>query len=262
MPDHLISYDLLGFKVTPTTKDQLLNFIVKSIENGGKRIIASQNLHGIYVFLTDAKFRTLHKDSRTCAHIDGTPIIWMGRLLGLPLHIRHRTGVSDWFMPLMQMAVRNDWRIYYLGSKAEVFEKGLNCIQKKFPEIIILGHHGFFNAEANSHENRSIVDEINTFRPHVLIVGMGMGRQERWIVDNLHYLNASIIATSGACMELITGQLNMPPRWMGLAGVEWLYRLCQSPRRVGWRYLIEPWLVVWLLLKNQLRLGSGIWRWK
>ena len=262
MADKLISYDLLGFKVTPTTKEELLNFVAKSIEDDEQRIIASQNLHGIYVFLTDKKFRALHNDSRTCVHIDGTPIIWLGRLLGLPLNIGHRTGVREWFMSLMQMAARENWRIYYLGSEAEIFERGLNHIQKKFPGISISGHHGFFNVEATSYENLAIVDEINTFRPHVLIVGMGMGRQEHWIIDNLHNLKVNCIGTSGACMELIAEQLSIPPRWMGPAGMEWLYRLWQSPRRVGWRYLGEPWLVAWLLLRHQLRLRFGACRWK
>ena len=162
----------------------------------------------------------------------------------------------------MQMAVRNGWRVYYLGSEAEVFEEGLNRIQNKIPGISILGHHGFFNAEANSYENRAIVEEINTFRPHVLIVGMGMGRQERWVVDNLHHLKVNCIGTTGACMELIAGKLTIPPSWMASAGIEWLYRLWQSPRRMGWRYLVEPWLVAWLLLRNQLRLRIGAWRWK
>ena len=56
MADNLISYDLLGFKVTPTTKEQLLNFIADSIENGEQRIIASQNLHGITFFSLTQSF--------------------------------------------------------------------------------------------------------------------------------------------------------------------------------------------------------------
>ena len=180
MADKLISYDLLGFKVTPTTQEQILNFIGKSIEDDEQRIIASQNLHGVYLFLTDKKFRSLHMDSRTCVHIDGTPIIWLGRLLGLPLHIGHRTGVIDWVMPLMQMVARKNWRVYYLGNEAETLEKCLNRIQKKFPGINICGHHGFFNVEANSSENLAIVNEINTFRPHILIVGMGAKKLSRY----------------------------------------------------------------------------------
>ena len=254
MVDKLVSYDLLGFKVTPATQKQLLGFIARSIENDEQRIVASQNVHGIYVYLTDERFRSLHNDNRTCVHIDGTPIIWLGQLLGLPLHIGHRTGVRDWIMPLLQMAARYNWRVYYLGGEPEVLDKGLNIIHNKVSGISISGHHGFFDAEADSSENLVIVDRINAFRPDILIVGMGMGRQEHWISDNLHNLRVNCICTSGACMELIAGKLTIPPRWMGPAGVEWLYRLWVSPRRVAWRYLVEPWWVAWLLLRYNFRL--------
>ena len=260
MADSLTSYALLGFKVTPTTKEQLLDFVAGTTTSDRIRILASQNLHGFYMFLTDEKFRSLHEDNRTCVHIDGMPIIWMGRLLGLPLHIKHRTATNDWIMPLMQIAACNGLRVYYLGSEPEVCEEGLSRIREKFPGINIMGHHGFFDAEANNYENRAIVDEINAFRSNILIVGMGMGRQEGWIFDNLHNLKVNCIVTCGACMEYIVGKLPIPAHWVGLAGIERVYRLWHTPRRLGWRYLVEPWLVAWLLLRNQLRLRLNAWR--
>jgi N-acetylglucosaminyldiphosphoundecaprenol N-acetyl-beta-D-mannosaminyltransferase len=72
-------------------------------------------------------------------------------------------------------------------------------------------------------------------------------------LDNLDQLEVSCIGTSGALMEVIAGKLSIPPRWMGTLGIEWLYRLWKTPRRVAHRYLVEPWLLAWLILRNQVR---------
>lgn len=254
------SYGLLGFKITPLTKQQIVDLIAATIERNGRCVIASQNLHGIYIYFKDEKFRALHDLAHV--HIDGTPIIWLGRLAGLPVRTEHRTAWIDWFIPLMQEAARSGWRVYYLGSEQDVLETGLARIEALCPGIRIAGRNGFFDPRPDHPENRAIVREINAFRPQILVVGMGMGRQERWILDNLDRLEVNCIGTSGACMELIAGKLGIPPRWMGPAGIEWLYRLWQEPRRVGWRYFVEPWLVAWFLLRHRLRLGPGARRGK
>ena len=258
MADHLISYDLLGFKVTPTTKEQLLNFIADSIENGEQRIIASQNLHGVYMYFKDEKFRSLH--DRAFVHIDGMPIIWLGKLAGLKLRTDQRTGWIDWFMPLMERAAHNGWRVFYVGGEPQVLGRGLEYVGENCPDIRIAGHHGYFDARPGSQENRAAVEAINDFSPHLLIVGMGMGRQESWILDNLDALNVNCIGTAGACIEYFAGAASIPPRWLGQVGLEWVYRLFSNPRRFWWRYLIEPWLTAWLLLRNQLHQRIGVWR--
>ena len=73
---------------------------------------------------------------------------------------------------------------------------------------------------------------------------MGMGRQERWIRDNLDLVDARVIITTGAMMELVAGELPVPPRWLVPLGLEWLYRLVDDPRRTAHRYLVEPFLLL------------------
>jgi hypothetical protein len=60
--------------------------------------------------------------------------------------------------------------------------------------------------------------------------------------------------TAGACFDYIAGEIQTPPRWMGRIGLEWLYRLMSEPRRLGHRYLVEPWSLLPLMIKDiQLR---------
>lgn len=251
------SYSLLGFKVTPLTVEQIFDAIGDLVTTGSTGVIASMNLHGIYSFFKDERFRALHLQENTWVHIDGMPIILMGRLCGLPLCREQRTAWIDWFMPLMERAERDGWRVYYLGAEAKVLERGLAYIKERHPNLQISGRDGYFDAGPDSAENLALVDSINAYRTNLLIVGMGMGRQENWIVDNIDRLEANCIATSGACIEYFAGAVPTPPRWTGQLGLEWAYRLCTNPKRFAWRYLIEPWVAAWLMAAFHVRRRFG-----
>jgi N-acetylglucosaminyldiphosphoundecaprenol N-acetyl-beta-D-mannosaminyltransferase len=97
-----------------------------------------------------------------------------------------------------------------------------------------------------------VLAAIRSFRPHILMVGMGMPRQEHWILDNLDEIEVRVILTAGACMDYVAGAVPTPPRWMGRWGLEWLFRLGSDPTRLWRRYLIEPWFVFRLFIRDLL----------
>lgn len=259
MDDIRPSHRMFGFKVTPMMGDEIIDVIGKAIDGGKKWTIASLNMHGMYVYLKDRFFHALHESDGTFVHIDGTPLIWLSKLRGLPVRYEHRTGVVDWLMPLLERSRKDDWRVFYLGSTDYACAEAVRRLRRDMPGVALDGRSGYFDATFGSDENRAVIDEINAYKPNILIVGMGMGRQERWIVENFDDLQVNCVITAGACMEYIAGTLALAPRWMGPVGLEWLYRLASSPRRVAWRYLGEPWIILWILLRNRL-FGTAITR--
>jgi N-acetylglucosaminyldiphosphoundecaprenol N-acetyl-beta-D-mannosaminyltransferase len=123
-------------------------------------------------------------------------------------------------------------------------------LMKEFPSLDLRVHHGYFDSRPGCYENLEILSRINAYRPHVLMVGMGMPHQEHWILDNLDQLDANAILPVGACMDYVAGHISTPPRWMGRMGLEWLYRFSCEPKRLGRRYLIEPLFIIRLLAKE------------
>jgi N-acetylglucosaminyldiphosphoundecaprenol N-acetyl-beta-D-mannosaminyltransferase len=245
------SHEILGFKVTPMTTAEILDLIADKTATGTTCIIASQNVHGLYKYFTDDSFPELH--DRAYVRIDGMPLVWLARLCRLPVRREHRAAMIDCFPKLLARAAREDWRVFYLGGRPDVLQNGRRNLQAAYPGLQFDGHHGFFAADPDGAENRSVVDQINAFQPHVLMVGMGMGRQERWILDNQHRLRTNCIWTCGALLEYFAGAAPIAPRWLGQVGLEWAYRLCSNPRRFAWRYLAEPWLVVGLIAARRNR---------
>jgi N-acetylglucosaminyldiphosphoundecaprenol N-acetyl-beta-D-mannosaminyltransferase len=111
-------------------------------------------------------------------------------------------------------------------------------------------HDGYFDSSLNAEENAAVLQEIALFRPNVLLVGMGMPRQEIWILENLACIRSNTVFCCGALIDYVAGELATPPRWLGQIGLEWLYRLIVEPSRLWRRYLLEPWTVFRVVAKE------------
>lgn len=235
-------------------EDTLYGLIAEGVRGAqGKppMVLGSLNLHSIYCRYTDARFRALEPKARWI--VDGISIVWLFKLFGHPVSPRHRLAWIDFFWPLLERAERNGWRVFYLGAEKPVVEAGIAKVRERLPDLSIAYQDGFFDADPESEGSREVACRINAAKPDILIVGMGMGRQEAWILDNLDRLDAKVIMTAGACIEYFADAAALPPRWLGRLGFEWLYRLLSDPRRFWKRYLVEPWIVAWLLARHYWR---------
>lgn len=246
---------LLGVEVTPLTITDLNHLVEKIISSGNKEIIGNHNLHSVYLYHHDDKMRSFYKQA--CAvHIDGMPLILWGKVMGYKLNHIHRVTYVDWIGSLMMLSEAKNWRVYYLGGKPGVAQMASEILRQSFTNLSIRTHHGYFNLD----ESNGVLRSIKDFNPNILMVGMGMPKQEHWIVDNFSNISANVILNAGACFDYVAGVVPLPPRWMGKMGLEWLYRLVKEPRRLGRRYIIEPWFLIpwfyrdlkmkWLMCNN------------
>jgi len=243
------SYTFLGIRVDALTIPELNSLIAEAVGRNEKRIIANHNLHSCYLYHHDSKMRAFYNKAEYI-YIDGMVLVLLGRLLGLPLRREQRVTPIDWIHPFMTKVVQQDWRVFYLGSKPEVAKRGAYILQEKFPGLQIATSCGYFDANPDSQGNRVVLGKIDTYQPHILMVGMGMPRQEHWVLENLEYIHANIIFTCGALLDYVAGIIPTPPRWLGRWGLEWFYRLLTEPRRLWKRYLVEPWFVFKLFLQE------------
>lgn len=234
---------LFGVRVNPLTIDELNTAVTEAISRNERWIIAHSNMHALYLYHRDPKMRALFERARI-VHIDGMPLIYWGWLLGYPVRRDQRVTYVDWVHPLMQESQRNRWRVFYLGGKPGVAAKAAGILRQHYPGLQIHTHHGYFQ------DSNVVLLEIARFQPHILMVGMGMPRQEHWILDNIDKIEANVILTAGACFDYVAGVIPTPPRWIGRIGLEWLYRLWSEPLRLAKRYLLEPWFLLPYMLQD------------
>ncbi len=241
---------LFGVDVTAITIGELLNAVEFSIDEQEDLTVFTQNLHGAYLQARSPEMRAAY-DVCDLAYIDGMPFVWHGDLLGADFSREHRTTYLDWYERFYGMASKLGWKVYYLGGTEESFKISSDALLQQFPGLDFKGRDGYFDVHGS--ENSEVLEDINDFRPDVLIVGMGMPRQEQWVADNRPLLDARTIVTVGAGNDYIAGIIATPPRWMGRFGLEWLYRLGTEPHRLWHRYLVEPIFLLPIFVRELIR---------
>lgn len=242
-------YEFLGIKVNLLSMIQLNLLIMEAVELNKKWIIANHNLNSLYIYHHNSMMRKFYSIA-DYIHLDGMALVLLGKLYRIPCKRKHRVTYADWVWSLMAEASTRGWRVFYLGSKPGVANRGANILREKYPNLKITTMHGHFPMSASSRENQVVLTAINSYKPQILMVGMGMPRQEKWILENIENVHTNAILTSGACIDYVAGEIATPPRWMGKIGMEWFYRLVTEPKRLWKRYLLDPWFIVKLLLQE------------
>lgn len=233
-------FRLLGAAVDALTAEDWLALVARRVEQRIPTTIVSQNLHGIHSYHRNADVRSLH--STALIRIDGMPLVYWGRILGHPVTRAHRVTWVDWLPPFLKFAAHRGWRVYHLGGPPGAASQAAEALSKLVPGLQLTVRHGHFALDDKS--NAEVLAEIDAAAPHILLVGMGMPRQEKWVLANRSRIGAPVVLTCGAAFEYFAGTISASPRWMGRVGLEWLHRLVTSPRRLYRRYLIEPWSLI------------------
>lgn len=239
---------LTGAPVDPLTMEELEEQIAAAIGDRRRLIVGHQNLHGLYLWPRAAAMRRF-AELADRVFIDGMALVALARGLGHPVTRAHRVTYADWIDPLMAVCAREGWRVVHVGGRPGVGERAASELRRRHPGLSIDSTPGYLDAD----QSRRIVDRIADDPPQLLLVGMGMPRQEAWVVDHADRLPAIVVLTCGACMDYVAGAIATPPRWLGRWGLEWLYRLASEPRRLAARYLWEPWPVLLRYLRRWRR---------
>ena len=235
---------LLGQSIDLVRPEEVIHFIQQSVVAGKPALIANHNMHSLYLMKRKKMPVTLYEHA-DIVEVDSAPLLMWAKLTGrMKVKGFHRCTYLDWRDLFWGVAADSGWRVFYLGSAPGVAVRATEKIARDHPGVTIATHHGYFDMTAGSTENGAVIDSITRFRPHVLMVGMGMPRQEEWIVNNHDDLGCCVVIPVGAAFDYEAGVQQVAPRWVGRIGLEWLFRLVVNPRRLFTRYCLEPW---WLL---------------
>jgi len=244
---------LLGFRSNPGTIQEYLEFVISSVDEARSVSIYYLNLHSLYCYFTDNGFKPLFDNK--VVWIDGMPLIWLYNLFGIRLTRENRYTCREIIYPLLSNACESGWQVFYIGQASNTHARALAVIRRRFPTLQIEGHSGYFDQTTDSAETTRIIEQINSHKTTLLLVGLGSPRQENWVHSNRNKIDAPVVWCMGACMEMVAGDVKTPPQWMGNAGLEWVYRFIGNPRRFAFRYLIEPIVLAIILFRNIFRHG-------
>ena len=180
---------------------------------------------------------------------DGMSIVWASRLLGKPVPERV-TGI-DLMARLFEVAETDGWPVYFLGASAEVLDRFLAVIRRRYPRLLIAGYQdGYSTRRADA------ADEIARSGAKLLFVGIPSPDKEFFLAENLPRMTLFAMGVGGS-FDVWAGKTRRAPVWTQRLGLEWLYRFSQEPRRLWSRYIVGNLRFAWLVVQAKFRAGGS-----
>lgn len=143
---------------------------------------------------------------------------------------------------LVELAAAEGWKVAFLGGKPEIAAQSAQAWQTKFPQLQFIAHHGYLSDEEITQWQRAIAE----FQPQLILVGLGVPRQELWIRENRPLVPHGTWIGVGGSFDIWSGQKKRAPDFFCRYHLEWLYRLYQEPWR--WRRMLVLPVFFWKAL--------------
>lgn len=214
-----------------------------------KKLVLNMNSHGVVTFLRDFNYAHVIR-SADIIYPDGWGPVIASRLFKNKL--QERINVGDFIGELLNKSSSSSsrLRLYLLGCEKDTVYKTVHKIKEQYPNITICGyHHGFFSKT----QERLLIKDIQESKPHIVLVGMGIPKQEIWIHNNWPTLPNAVYMGIGGVFYYIAGIKSRAPKWMRDNALEWLFRLAQEPRRLWKRYVFGNLFFIYYVIKSLLR---------
>ncbi len=242
--------EILGVPVDAVTEEEALrrveDFLRHPLE-GATRLVFTPNPELV---------RSAHRDGEMREALcsgdlnipDGAGLVWAARILGLPL--RERVTGVDLMHRLLDLASREGFSVYFLGTRPEVVARAAGRARQLFPGLKVAGfHHGYFSPQAEE----EVVGMVREKRPDLLFLGLGFPREQKFLYRHREELGARVAVSVGGSLDVLAGVKSRAPGFMRRLGLEWMYRLIREPWRAR-RMTALPWFALRVLSH---RLGGG-----
>lgn len=206
--------------------EQARERIFDAADTRKQMIFATPNVNFVAQAARNLRFR---EDVLRCdlCLVDGMPLVWLGRLLGIPFTTRV-TG-SGLLESLLTRPGRRPLRVYFFGGEVGAAEAAAAAVNRPGSGLVSVGAYspGFGVIEEMSTD--TVIQAINASGADFLVVALGAAKGHRWIEANRHRLEVPVISHLGAAINFVSGRVRRAPHWVQRIGLEWLWRVAQEP---------------------------------
>lgn len=237
--------DVLHVGFDNITMDEALARAEAMLEEEGADTVVTPNPEMVWLCRKDEELRKA-LDAASLVLPDGIGIVYGAKILGRPL--RERVPGADFGLALMERMAKTGKSVYLLGAKPGVAEEAARRLSERFPGLRIAGtNDGYFT------EDGPVVGKINAAAPDLLLVCLGMSKQELWMERNRDRLSVRLMAGLGGSLDVYAGTVQRAPESWQRHNLEWLYRLVKQPSRFGRMLKLPAFLaaVVWQRLRGE-----------
>ncbi len=240
----LPGFDLLGMRIHSLDRGETLETLLRFIREGTPRMVVTADASMHVQAATDPELLRIVREADLVTP-DSTGILWAARRLGAPL--RERVSGVDLAELLCAASAAEGVDIFFFGAAPGIADAAAEEMRRRYPGCRIVGTaDGFLRSP--DHE-ATLLARLRDLKPDVLLVAMGIPRQEKWIKAHQKELGIPLCMGVGGTLDVFSGQVRRAPLWMQKRGLEWLYRLWMNPRKFT-KVLTLP-VFVWRVLSRR-----------
>lgn len=191
-------------------------------------LVSTVNLNFLVASQQDDEFRQSLLASDLCI-ADGMPLLWMARLLGVP--IRHRLTGADLLQALKNPGTSGRrFSVVWFGGQSGVAERACRRINAEAGRLTCSGAicPGFGSIEEMSSEAH--IDAVNASKADFLAVALGARKGQAWLRRNHARIQVPVRSHLGAAVNFQAGTLRRAPAAWQTLGLEWLWRIKEEPQ--------------------------------
>lgn len=223
--------NVLGVRVDALDMEQALAMIAERLESRVKGYVCAVSVHGVLEALRNSAVADALAGA-AMALPDGTPTVWVGWMQG------HTAMDAVTGPAIMREILRRrhfaGYSHFFYGGKPGVAEELASTLKTQFPWARVAGCYTPPFRDLTEDEEASVVATINARRPDVIWVGISTPRQDLFMRRMVDRVDTRLMFGVGAAFDFLTGRIHDCPAWIKRAGLHWLHRLAQDPRRL-WR---------------------------
>lgn len=247
--DAVTRVPILNGSFDPLTLSQTVDRMMDMARSGARGYVCTVNVAILMMMRADPRLQTFI-DGAALIVADGQPLIWVSSWLGKRLPERV-TGI-DLIETVCDRAQNTGVGVYFLGARREIINAAADQLKSRYPDLKVAGvDDGYFTDE----EARGRAEAISRSGANILIVAMGVPRQEHFLEQHLDKTGVNVAMGVGGSFDVLAGLRSRAPHWIQKIGFEWLYRLAQEPGRL-WRRYFSTNLQFLKLISGELLLGQ------
>ena len=217
--------DVLGVGFDNVTMDEAVSRAMDFLAEEGTHYVATPNPEIVEVCRENPAARAAVNGADLVLP-DGIGVIKGAAMLGTPL--RERVPGIEFAARLMARMAEEGRSLFLLGAKPGVAEEAARRLTVQYPGLRIAGtHDGYFQDDA------PVIEAIRRSGAEAVFVCLGAPKQELWMARNGAATGARLLCGLGGSLDIFAGNVERAPEFWREHGLEWLYRLCREPRRIG-----------------------------
>lgn len=229
--------EVLTVPIDIVSMNDTVKLVEGFIQEKTPHMIVTANAEMVMQAVKDAELHDIMRNADLVL-ADGVGVVWAARHKKCPLP--ERVAGADLVNRLLGIAANKGYKVFFLGAAPGVAELAAKQVTDVYANIKICGiADGYFSSQ----EEPGIIAAIKAAEPDILLAGLGVPRQEKWLWQHKDELGASVCIGVGGVIDVLAGVVQRAPHWMQKTGLEWLYRLCKQPWRL-WRMMALPQFVL------------------